>query len=291
MVDRKCRLKTMTVMAAVVCLASPAFAQNAPPTPAPQVNDPLSAAPATTLPSNAPTPTITQPADPLSPTATDEATAAPSSAAEPGATTGPAARTIRRPVRRSPSPDRSAPLARLTKAAPPAQDAAPATAALPTSLAAPLEPAEAATTVNERIDFLAIALVGGLSLLALLGIAIALRRRKRREEQVDAASDEPRFDQRRIPVAFDEPLREPRVSRAAASTTAIAATRLRRATEVDPMVRTDVEPSPPILPQPPGAPTPGDGTVASKLSVPRSQGSFLLGGGPDRPVPGQFPRR
>lgn len=62
---------------------------------------------------------------------------------------------------------------------------------------------------------LPLAAAGGLGLLALIGAGVALRRRKRRNEDVEYAAldepayDEPAFEEARAPVAFAEPMREP----------------------------------------------------------------------------------
>ena len=62
---------------------------------------------------------------------------------------------------------------------------------------------------------LPIAAAGALGLLVLLGTGIALRRRKRRDEEAEyEAFEEPMYEELKAPVAFAEPMREPSMTRA-----------------------------------------------------------------------------
>ena len=92
-------------------------------------------------------------------------------------------------------------------------------AALPAAVETP--PAPPVESANN--DVLPIA-AGGLGLLALLGAGVALRRRKRRDEEVEyEAFDEPTFEEQRAPVAFAEPMREPSMTHAPVMAAPVAA--------------------------------------------------------------------
>jgi len=241
MTQSKNRLTAMTAIAAVLALATPAIAQDAQPAPVTTAPETSGVTPPTVepAPSTAPAPSTTTPADPLSATTPVEAepVPVPATAAAARARTTPrrATATSSAPVRSvtrvratpstmprttvaaSATPTSPAPIETLAPLAAPIVAATPV-AALPAAVETPALPVESASN-----DVLPIA-AGGLGLLALLGAGVALRRRKRREEEVEyEAFDEPTFEEQRAPVAFAEPMREPSMTHAPVMAAPVAA--------------------------------------------------------------------
>ena len=215
----------MTAIAAVLALASPAIAQDAQSAPV-TTSDPLGATPPAVepTPSTEPAPTATT-ADPLSATTAVESTPAPAAATRARTTPRRATTTEAapaRPVARVRPAPRPTAAASITPASPapvetPAPTIAPIVAAAPpiAAVPAPVEAPQAAPVESVSNDVLPLAAAGGIGLLALLGAGVALRRRKRRDEDLDYAElDEPMFDAPKVPVAFAEPMREPAMTRA-----------------------------------------------------------------------------
>ena len=230
MTQSKTRLMAMTTLAAVLALSTPAVAQDAQPAPvntAPVTTapDPLGVATPVADPvvSIAPTPapSVTTSADPLSATIAVDALAAPVAkvrTTQRRATTTATAIPVRPATRSRPAPRATIPalptLASPAAVEPQAPIATPIVTARPAPVAATPAPVE-----SVRNDVLPIAAAGGLGLLALLGAGAALRRRKRRAEEVEyEAFEEPQFEvltvPAPVPVAFAEPMREPSMTRA-----------------------------------------------------------------------------
>ena len=175
----------MTAIAAVLAFSSTQLlAQNAP-----EVTTPVTESPATAVPESAPTSTAIEPSpiitsDPI-PTSAARTTAKSSKS-----TTTPRTATVARPAKAV------AQVARSSVAAPVAAPT-PTVASAPTPIVSILadKPAIAATppAQNESIassDLLPIAGAAGLGLLGLIGVGVAMRRRKRRNEEEFAAANQ-----------------------------------------------------------------------------------------------------
>ncbi len=337
MTQSKNRLMAMTAIAAVLDLATPAIAQDAQSAPVTAAPDPLSPTPPTAEPTSStePAPSTTTAVDPLS--ATTAVEAAPAAMLAPAtqvrttprrATNAPAAvrrATPVRPVARTtaaPSPTATsiAPVEAVKMTAP---LAAPIVAARPPSTALPA-PVEAAPAVSASNDVLPIAAAGGLGLLALLGAGLAVRRRKRRDDEAEyEAFDQPTYEEPKAPVAYAEPMREPSMTRppvmaAAVPIDASAATlsngfdlsrfgphvqaayrgpsednnslslknRLHRASAMDQMETAPEDTAPAAAPRPLAAATAArdTGAVVSKMRPAPSTSTFILGGDAPRPA-------
>jgi resuscitation-promoting factor RpfA len=200
MTHRNAKIRpVMTAIAAVLALSSTALLAQVAPDVAP-----VPVAPAAPIVESAPaTPIVSEPSaavvsDPIAPSAKPASTATKSTKSTTARRTASVARTAKAapPVARAATP---APAAAVPVAAP-AQTVAPAPAPLAAVPAAP-PPAVAATppvqeTPTASNAMLPIAGAVGLALLALIGLAVAMRRRKlRREEEVAVAYEvEPAFE-------------------------------------------------------------------------------------------------
>ena len=179
----------MSAIAAVLALSSTALIAQA----APEVTQPVTEAPATPVTESAPAaPTASEPSaatvsDPIAPSA-EPATTAKSTKS----TTTHRTASVARPAKAAPPVARAAvaapvaaPVAETATAAPVPLVAEPA--APPPAVAAPPPVQETPAASN---NMLAIAGAIGLALLALIGLAVALRRRKLRREEEFAAAEQ-----------------------------------------------------------------------------------------------------